>query len=209
MDWQNPLRSISPTVDADVLQVLARTHESVTGNRLANLAGRSYAQVHAVVGRLVDHGIVEVQQVGRAYAYTLNRSHRLARSIITSISAPEDIETAIHDDVSTWTIQPVSVSLFGSAARRTATHQSDVDLLLIRHNEVHENDSVWMEQVGSLSHMVETLSGNRAQIVELSDAELGGAVASRQPFIASLERDARNLAGTEIRDLLIGHATIR
>ena len=73
MDWQNPLRSIAPTVDADVLQVLARTHEPVTGNKLAQLAGRSYAQVHAVVGRLVDHGIVDVRQVGRTYAYNLNR----------------------------------------------------------------------------------------------------------------------------------------
>ncbi|MEN8237894.1 MAG: nucleotidyltransferase domain-containing protein [Actinomycetota bacterium] len=209
MDWQNPLRSISATVDSDVLQVLARTHESVTGNRLAKLAGRSYAQVHAVVGRLVDHGIVEAQQVGRTYAYSLNRSHALAQGIMASISAPDDVESTIKDDVSDWSIQPVSVSLFGSAARRTATDESDVDLLLIRDDEVEENDPVWSEQVGSLAREVETASGNRVQIVDLSESEFGEAVTEQQPLIASLERDARTLVGTEIRELPVGRSMAR
>lgn len=163
MDWQNPLRSISPTVDADVLQVLARTREPVSGNRLAQLAGRSYAQVHAVVGRLVDHGIVNVQQVGRTYAYRLNRSHSLANGITLTVAAPEDVESSIRDDVTEWTIQPVSVAIFGSAARRTATHQSDVDLLIIRDDNEDEDDPVWSGQVGALAHAVETMSSNRAQ----------------------------------------------
>lgn len=207
MDWQNPLRSISPTVDADVLQALARTHDPVTGNRLAKLAGRSYAQVQAVVGRLVEHGVVDVQQVGRTYAYTLNRNHVLAGSIIDAVSAPNDVESTTRDDVSEWSIQPVSVALFGSAARRTATHQSDVDLLLIRNNDVEVDDPMWSEQVGALSRTVETLSGNRVQIIELSDAEFGKAVREEQPLITSLQRDARTLVGTDVDDLVAGQAT--
>lgn len=203
MDWQNPLRSIAPTVDADVLQVLARTHEPVTGNRLAKLSGRSYAQVHAVVGRLVDHGVVDVQQVGRTYAYSLNRNHMLANGIVASLSAPDSVESAIRDEVSKWSIQPVSVSLFGSAARRTATHQSDVDLILIHSDDVGEDDSVWSRQIGSLSSTVEAASGNRAQIVDLSVTELREARVEHQPLVESLERDARTVAGTEIRDLLV------
>ncbi|MCL1587306.1 MAG: nucleotidyltransferase domain-containing protein [Actinomycetia bacterium] len=201
MDWQNPLRSISPTVDADVLQVLARTHEPVTGNRLAQLAGRSYAQVHAVVGRLVDHGIVDVQQVGRTYAYSLNRSHSLANGITASVAAPEDVESSIRDAVTGWAIQPASVAIFGSAARRTATHQSDVDLLIIRDDDVDEDDPVWSGQVGDLAHTVETISGNRVQIVDLRESELNETTADQQPLIASLQYDARTLAGTEIREL--------
>ena len=209
MDWQNPLRSISPTVDADVLQVLARTHESITGNRLAKLAGRSYAQVHAVVGRLVDHGVVDVQQVGRTYAYNLNRNHILAKGIVASVSAPDDVESTIESEVSKWPIRPVSVALFGSAARRTATHESDVDLLIIHGDGVEENDSVWSEQVGSLVRTVEMASGNRVQIVDLSEAEFGEAVADQQPLVASLQCDARTLAGTEIRDFFVDRSTVR
>ena len=201
MDWQNPLRSIAPTVDADVLQVLARTHEPVTGNRLAQLAGRSYAQVHAVVGRLVDHGIVDVQQVGRTYAYSLNRNHSLANGITATVAAPEDVESSIRDDVYKWSLQPVSVAIFGSAARRTATHQSDVDLLIIRDDNVDEDDPVWSGQLGTLAHMVEMMSGNRVQIVDLRESELNEAAADQQPLIASLQHDARTLAGTEIREL--------
>ena len=64
MDWENPLRSIAATVDADVLKVLAGAHEPVTGNQLARLAGRSYAQVYAVVGRMVDEGLVLTTATG-------------------------------------------------------------------------------------------------------------------------------------------------
>jgi predicted nucleotidyltransferase len=202
MGWQNPLRSISPTVDADVLQVLARTHEPVTGNRLAQLAGRSYAQVHAVVGRLVDHGIVDVQQIGRTYAYSLNRRHSLANVISAAVAAPEDVESSIRDDVSEWSLQPVSVSIFGSAARRTATHQSDIDLIIIREDNVDEDDPAWSAQVGALVHTVEIMSGNRVQIVDLRESELNEAATDQQPLIASLQHGARTLAGTEIRELI-------
>ena len=203
MDWQNPLRSIAPTVDADVLQVLARTHESVTGNRLAQLAGRSYAQVHAVVGRLVDHGIVDVRQVGRTYAYSLNRSRSLANGITATVAAPEDVESSIRDDVSEWSLQPVSVAIFGSAARRSATHESDVDLLIIREDNVDEDDPVWSGRVGALAHMAEMMSGNLVQIVDLRESELDEAAENQQPLIATLHHDARTLAGTEIRELIV------
>lgn len=43
-----PLVSIAANVDADILEAFAGAHERVTGSQLAQLAGRSYAQVPAV-----------------------------------------------------------------------------------------------------------------------------------------------------------------
>ncbi|GAB3603573.1 hypothetical protein GCM10027586_06670 [Kineococcus gypseus] len=66
MDPSNPLRTIAPTVDADVLQVLARTHRPLSGATVANLGGRSYARTRACLHRLVEHGLVTAQDVGSA-----------------------------------------------------------------------------------------------------------------------------------------------
>ena len=140
MDWANPLRTVAPTVDADVLQVLARTHEPVTGNQLAGLANRSYAQVHAVVGRLVSHGLVSMRQHGRTYTYVLNREHAMSGAIQDLLDAPRAVDAVIETAAATWRISPVSIAMFGSAARRDASASSDVDLLVVRMATVADDD---------------------------------------------------------------------
>ena len=199
MDWENPLRSIATTVDADVLKVLARTHEAVTGNQLARLAGRSYAQVSAVVGRLVEEGIVSVQQHGRTYSYRLNRDHVLVPGLLDILSAPSRFEDQIEESVEAWDSPPDIVALFGSVARREATPSSDVDLLVVRQDGVDCDDLVWRTQLGDLERTVEERSGNRVQLVEIGQTELAEAVDTDQPLIESLRLDARTLFGEDVR----------
>jgi len=201
MDWENPLRSIAATVDADVLKVLAGTHAPVTGNQLARLAGRSYAQVTAVVRRLTEDGVVLVEQHGRTYSYRLNRDHVLASGLLDMLSAPSRIENEIRELVQTWDLPPNTVALFGSAARREAVRESDVDLLVVRPDEVDPDDDAWRVHLGDLVHLVEERSGNRAQLVELSRSELADAVESREPLIGSLRLEARTLMGVDLRTL--------
>jgi predicted transcriptional regulator len=140
MDWKNPLRSIAKTVDADVLKVLVETYEPVTGNQLAHLAGRSYAQVSAVVGRLVREGMVLNEQHGRTYSYRLNREHVLALGLFDILSAPSRIEDQIWDSVEEWDPPPETVALFGPVARREAAPDSDVDVLVVRPDVVRHDD---------------------------------------------------------------------
>lgn len=201
MDWENPLRSIAATVDADVLKVLAGTHAPVTGNQLARLAGRSYAQVTAVVRRLTEDGVVLVEQHGRTYSYRLNRDHVLASGLLDMLSAPSRIENEIRELVQTWDLPPNTVALFGSAARREAVRESDVDLLVVRPDEVDPDDDAWRVQLGDLVHLVEERSGNRAQLVELSRSELADAVESSEPLIGSLRLEVRTLMGVDLRTL--------
>ncbi|MCL1693699.1 MAG: nucleotidyltransferase domain-containing protein [Actinomycetia bacterium] len=204
MDWENPLRSIAATVDADVLEVLAGTHASVTGNQLARLAGRSYAQVSAVVRRLTEEGIVLVEQHGRTYSYRLNRSHVLAPGLLDILSAPSRIENEIRELVRAWDLPPDTVALFGSAARREAVRQSDVDLLVVRPDGIDLENDVWRGQLGDLALIIEERSGNRVQLVEITRAELADAIESNEPLIESLRREARALVGEDLRERLAG-----
>lgn len=199
MDWENPLRSITPTVDADVLQVLAGTHTSVTGNQLARLAGRSYAQVSSVVRRLTEEGIVSVEQHGRTYSYRLNRDHALAPSLLDIFSAPSRIEDEVGELVRAWNQPADTVALFGSAARREAVRGSDVDVLVVRLDEVDSDDGLWQTQLAGLVDLVEERSGNRVQFIEITQSELAEAIRSGQPLIGSLRGDARTLVGEDLR----------
>ncbi len=205
MDWGNPLRSVAPTVDADVLAVLVRTHEPVTGNQLARLAGRSYAQVRAVVGRLVAEGVVVSDIHGRTYTFRLNRDHVLVPGLLAIISAPSTIQAAIAEDLEMWDPSPEFVAVFGSAARRTATRDSDIDLLVVRRDSVDVDNEVWRNQIGDLVRIVEVRTGNRVQLVELAHMELVEGIDTDQPLIRSLRRDGRTLYGGDLSARLSGN----
>lgn len=199
MDWENPLRSIATTVDADVLKVLAGTHTSVTGNQLARLSGRSYAQVSFVVRRLTDEGIVSAEQHGSTYSYRLNRAHVLAPGLLNILSAPSRIEDEIKEFVEGWEFPPETLALFGSAARREATPESDVDIFVVRPDEVDSDDAAWRAQIGDLERMVEERSGNRVQLFEIDCSALAEAVDTDQPLIESLRTESRVLVGEDLR----------
>jgi len=177
----------------------AGTHTSVTGNQLARLSGRSYAQVSFVVRRLTDEGIVSAEQHGSTYSYRLNRAHVLAPGLLNILSAPSRIEDEIKEFVEGWEFPPDTLALFGSAARREATPESDVDIFVVCPDEVDSDDAAWRAQIGDLERMVEERSGNRAQLFEIDRSALAEAVDTDQPLIESLRTESRVLVGEDLR----------
>lgn len=202
MDITNPLRTIAPTVDADVLRVLAATHTGLTGARTADLADRSYAQVRNVLHRLVDHGLVNVERHGNAYSYRLNRQHVVASGVEHIINAVAHIEDRLGREVAAWALPPVAVIMFGSFARRDGDATSDLDLLLIRSDDVDEDDLSWNQQRHRLVRVAERLSGNPTQVVELTTSELGVSRDRGEPMIESVREHGRVLFGPDLRELM-------
>lgn len=196
MDLSNPLRVIAPSVEGDVLVVLVRSHAPLTGARVASLAGRSETQVRDVLARLAQHGLVSAERHGNASSYTLNRQHVLAPGLESLAGAADTLEARIRDAVASWDPAPVAVLLFGSAARRSNDANSDIDLLVVRPDDVHEDAPDWSGQRHTLARNVETWSGNRVQILEMSDTELTDAIQQDEPLVASLAEEGVVLAGT-------------
>lgn len=195
MDLSNPLRSVAPTVEADVLAVLAHTHAPLTGLRIQELAGRSYARVRLVLRRLVEHGLVLVERHGNTNSYVLNRDHILAGPVEAMVDASSTLESEIRSVVDHNHLRPAAVVLFGSFARRSGDADSDIDILLVRPDDIDGDAPSWVAQRGLLADTVERRSGNRAQIVELSTTELDEAVAHNEPLIDSLRADGVVVAG--------------
>jgi predicted nucleotidyltransferase len=198
MDWENPLRSIAATVDADVLKVLAGAHEAVTGNQLARLAGRSYAQVYAVVGRMVDEGLVTCDRYGRTKVYRLNRDHDLGHGIVRILAAPGRIESEIRQLTVAWDPPAESVALIGSAARRRTPPDGDVDLLVVRPLTVSRNEPRWRTQVLDLTRRIEALSGNPVQLTEVDRVDLRQAAGSEDALGKLLRIGVRTLGGQRL-----------
>jgi hypothetical protein len=189
MDSSNPLRSLAPTVDVDVVLVLARTRGTVTGARVAHRAGRSYAQVRKSLHRRVGTGLVLAESHGNSVSYQLNRDHVLAGYVEAAADSAHELEVRITRHVGSWELPPAGLVLFGSFARRDGNENSDIDLLLIRPDAIEEDDARWTTQRHDLAHAVRQWSGNDTQIVEMSAGELATATEHEEDLITNLRRD--------------------
>lgn len=197
MDLSNPLRAVAPGVESDVVAVLLRSHAPLTGARVAALAERSETQVRVVLRRLEKHGLVVAERHGQSYSYLLNREHVLMPGLEQIHQAMPTLEDKVRAVVQTWTLAPASLVLFGSAARRDGDADSDIDLLLVRHDTTNTDDETWAEQRHALARDVERWTGNSVQIVDLEESELATAVRRSEPLISGLRADGIVLAGRD------------
>jgi predicted nucleotidyltransferase len=197
MDLSNPLRAVAPGVESDVVAVLLRSHAPLTGARVAALAERSETQVRVVLRRLEQHGLVDAERHGQSYSYLLNREHMLMPGLEQIHQTMPTLEDRVGAVVQTWALAPASLILFGSAARRDGDADSDIDLLLVRHDTTNTDDETWAEQRHALAGDVERWTGNSVQIVDLSESELATAVRRREPLISGLRADGIVLAGRD------------
>jgi predicted nucleotidyltransferase len=202
MDLQNPLRTVAPTVESDVLAVLAQTQRPLTGAAIERLAGRSHAQVLDVLRRLVRSGLVDADRVGNAVQYRMNRDHVLASGVEQMLSGAQAVEARLQEFAASCLPAPEAVVLFGSFARRDGDSDSDIDVLVIRPDAIHTDDSQWAEVRLSIAKHLERWTGNRCQVVELSVGELRKAALRREPLVESLRQEGREIFGKPLSKVL-------
>jgi hypothetical protein len=194
MDVSKPYATICPTLDSEVLAVLAGTTRLLTGREVARLTGRtSHRGVAEVLSRLVEHGLVERQEAGRALMFTLNREHLAAPAVEILAGMRAELLRRIRDLVGDWKTAAIHASMFGSAARGEGNTQSDIDLFILRPDVVSDDDPHWRKQINDLAASVERWTGNRASIAEAA-----------RPILAELRADAIHIDGASIAKLLDG-----
>jgi predicted nucleotidyltransferase len=203
MNVAKPYAAICPSVDGEVLAVLAGTTRPLTGREVARLTGRaSHRGVADVLARLVEHGLVDRQEAGRALLFTLNREHLAAPAVEILTGMRADLLRRIGDLVAAWRPEPLHVSIFGSAARGEGDTQSDIDIFVVRPDAVSDDDPRWREQLDELAQSIERWTGNRASIAEAAEREIGRLIQDDRPIVASLRADAIGIKGEDIRALL-------
>ena len=204
MDLGRPYTVICPTLEGPVLDVLAHTTRPLTGREIARLASRgSERGVRLVLRRLVAQGLVTAQEAGSASLFVLNREHVAAGIVEDLVRLRAELIERMRGEIEAWSSRPVHVSVFGSAARADGRAESDIDLLIVRSEDLAEDDPQWREQLHRLAELIERWSGNHASLHEVTLKGLKAALRRGAPVIASLRDDASIvLAGPEIAALL-------
>ncbi len=203
MDVERPYAAVCPTLDGDVLRVLAGTTRLLTGREVARLTGRSsHSGVLDALNRLAEHGLVTRMELNRAFLFALNRDHLAAPAVDILMGMRQELLRRIRGELATWRIAPVHVSLFGSTARGDGHTRSDIDLLVIRSDDIDEEHPSWRAQIDGLSDQVRRWTGNHAAIIERTNSQIAQLSADELPFIAELRSDAILLSGSEIPAVL-------
>lgn len=176
MDFQRPLSVVAPTLDGDVLGVLAGADEEFTGRRIHRVLGRgSEHGVRKAADRLVEQGIVSRRQAGQAKLYSLNRSHLAAPYVEGLGSLRAQLIERLKDAVAEWKKPPLVLFLFGSVARGEAGNESDLDLFVVRPLDVKEESPRWQEQIAELESDATVWTGNEARVIEYGKRDLAEA----------------------------------
>jgi len=191
MDLSRPLTVITPTVDADVLAVLAGADASFTGRQVHQVAGRhSERGVRNALHRLSEQGIVQRQRVGSADQYRLNRAHLAAPYIEGLARLRSELLRRISGELERWPIAPAYVALFGSAARGTMRPDSDIDLLVVRESGIDADDPAWRDPLDALARQVTAWTGNDTRILEFGAAEVRRGLASGDGVLLAARQEA-------------------
>lgn len=202
MDVSKPFKALGPTVDTDVLVVLAGSNRPRTGREIARLAERSKTGVQRVLNRLVEHGLVDRQEAGEALLYTLNREHLLAPAVEQMAAVRTALLDRLREAIGAWKVRPAHASLFGSAARGDGDVESDIDLFVVRPHNVEDENETWRAQLDELAQSVRRWTGNHAGIAEVSAEDLPRLLRDRPPVIDQVREDAVDLVGKPLRRLL-------
>jgi predicted nucleotidyltransferase len=204
VDVSHPYKAVCPSLDGDVLRVLAGTSRGLTGREVALLTGRtSHSGVLTVLNRLTRQGLISRVELNHAHLFSANREHLAWPAVEALVGIRNVLLAKIRAEVDRWEIAPVHTSLFGSTARGTGGETSDIDLFVVRPVSVNPEDSRWREQLEALGKKINEWTGNRADIQEASEGGLQRLAAEDRPIVTELRADAITLAGPRI-DALLG-----
>lgn len=196
MDLNRPLGVITPTIDAEVLAVLAGARATFTGRQVQQVMG-SHTQkaVWSALQRLCEQGVVLKEQKGSAGIYSLNRDHLASPYILGLANMKDELLERITKVITGWEIKPVFAAIFGSAARGEMRLDSDIDIFIVRPDKVNADDEGWLSFQTALADSVTKWTGNDARIFELNEREVANGLAAEEQVLTDIRDQAIVLLG--------------
>jgi predicted nucleotidyltransferase len=204
MDLASPISSVIPSAYGPVLAVLVRAGIPLSGRQLASLVEGQvgHSRVNSVLGELAASGLVLREPHPPTVLYRLNREHVAAPFVEGLANLRQVLLDRIRAELEAWRRPAAAVWLFGSAARGEGSADSDIDILVVRADDLHEDDPAWRAQVSELEDHVRHWSGNPCAVLELSSEELAASVRAGHKLVSELRRDAVLLAGAHPSSVL-------
>ena len=130
-------------LELKIVDLLARnTERKLTINEIAKSLEEYYSFVHRTVNKLIKDNVITKEKAGKSYLCSINleAEKTIALVNLSEIEKKNDLYNSnkelkiILEDFVKMTesiVNPISIVLFGSYAKGTATKESDIDILLI------------------------------------------------------------------------------
>jgi len=194
MDLAHPLAVVTPSLDGDILAVLALTDVAFTPGQLHRMLERhSEDGVRRALRRLSAQGIVLAERAGNAYLYRLSSAHLAAEPVRALARMRQTLLARLEQRLTEWAPAPVYAAVFGSAARGTMRTDSDIDLLLVRPDKGDRER--WDDLAARLTADVTAWTGNDTRVLELSESEVHR-IGRREPVLMDVVEHGLTVAGT-------------
>jgi predicted nucleotidyltransferase len=201
MDFVRPVEAVVGGAQGRLLAVLLEITAPLTLRRLASLAGVSPAQASRVMPRLVELGIVERHEVPPASQFVLARDNVAAQLLLQLADARTIVLRQVGEAASRVSPEPVSVIAFGSFARGEADADSDIDLAVVRADDVDEDDERWADSLDVWRRQVRAIAGNDVEIVEATASEARRKLGGRSELWRNIQRDGVVVHGLALNEL--------
>lgn len=200
MDFASPVEALIPGVRGRVLGVLARTETPLTMRSVAEISGVSVNRAATVLNELIDLGMVERRDAGRAALVRLDRQNEAARIVLRL----QDLRGAVVDRLRRGADDiepaPLSLVLFGSFARGEARSESDLDVVAVAPSDVDEEQ--WHASLGRWSDDAARTAGNPISLVTLEHDELRTLMRRRDGTWRKASEEGIVLAGVPLDAVL-------
>ena len=202
MQLNQPFATVTPTLDGDVLTVLAGADVTFTVAQIQRILSTASGEgIRKVLKRLTAQGVVVHDQVGRTNTYRLNHEHLAAEPILALSRLTATFLRRLEVHLEGWGDDLKYAAVFGSAATGRMTSDSDIDLFVVHAgaSDLDGNDDgadVWEPRLTELARMVTAWTGNDARIVEYTQPDLAAAAAAHEPLLGDIAEQGLTVAGT-------------
>jgi predicted nucleotidyltransferase len=201
MDFTRPIRAVFPGTQGRILEVLAETTAELNLRTIARLSGVSLAQASRVLPSLVELGIIERREAPPSALFRFVPENVAARAITALTRARQTVLDELGRAAADFSPQLVSMIVFGSFARGEADMESDLDVVIVRSRDIHEDDVAWRSAVESWRHSARRLTGNRVEVVEVGEMEVARLVRGRKPLWLDVQREGLVVYGSSLAEL--------
>lgn len=202
MQLNQPFATVTPTLDGDVLAVLAASDVTFTIAQIQRIVATASGEgIRKVLNRLTAQGVVLHGQVGRTNTYRLNTEHLAAEPILALSRVTTTFLNRLQTHLEGWGEALKYAAVFGSAATGRMTLDSDIDLFLVRASDPEHDDrqgdpEMWEQQVTELARSVTAWTGNDGRVVEYTEDELRTAATAGEPLLSDVAKQGLTVAGT-------------
>jgi predicted nucleotidyltransferase len=197
-----PFATVTPTLDGDVLAVLAAGDVTFTITQIQrSVTTASGEGIRKVLARLIAQGVVLHDQVGRTNTYRLNTEHLAVEPIMALSQLNATFLRRLEAHLKVWGDNLKYAAVFGSAATGRMTLGSDIDLFVVRAadpegTEYDADSEVWDERIMELARLVTAWTGNDGRVVEYTQDQLRTSSAAAEPLLMEVAKHGLTVAGT-------------